>query len=237
MKTPEEIALEKRIEKARNLRYRKPIVRELNLYEIQQKLQEIIDACAEVHWYCDSPDGNDTLLNALGNDESEAFEFKAAFSTLEADAVRMQEDLENEYVPECFDLFFAGIGAESAGGGMLGYDENDGDYFGLGAYETSLAEDIAAQKLKRMTKEQLLDAAGVCFREVMAYIGIRNRYENLEAALNILRQENTALLDQIRAIDDAYNRAAETDFESLYGRNAKKFDSMLAALPDRVWIE
>ena len=55
--------------------------------------------------------------------------------------------------------------------------------------------------------------------------------------MDILRQENTALLDQIRAIDDAYNRAAEADFESLWGEDAKKFDSMLAALPDRVWIE
>lgn len=237
MISPEEIALEKRIEKARNLRYRKPIVRDLNLYKIQEDLQEIMEACAGAHWYCDSPDGNDTLLNALGNDESEALEFRTAFSTLEADAMRMQEDLENEYVPECFDLFFAGIGAASVGGGMLGYDEFEGDYFGLGAYETSLAEDTAAQKLKRMTKEQLLDAAGVCFREAMAYIGIRNRYDNLEAAMDILRQENTALLDQIRAIDDAYNRAAEADFESLWGEDAKKFDSMLASLPDRVWIE
>ena len=58
-------AEEKRREKARALRYRKPAVKDLNISEILIQLTEIEEECAEVHWYCDSEDGWDTLLNAL----------------------------------------------------------------------------------------------------------------------------------------------------------------------------
>ena len=47
--------------KAKQLRYKKPIVKNLNLDYITQDLWDIQDACEEVRWYTDSEDGNDTL--------------------------------------------------------------------------------------------------------------------------------------------------------------------------------
>lgn len=226
---------ELRREKARNLRYMKPVVREMNLGAIKNALWEIQEACAEVRWYVDSEDGAETLLNALDG-EDDVWEFKMSFIELESDAERMGDDMESEYIPDCFDLMFAAIGAKDNGGGMLGYDDCEGDYFGLSGYEIELAEREAGEKLKRLTKAQLLDAMSVCFRVAMTFVGLRARYDNLKAALDILRCQNTALLQQVRAIDDAYNRAAEADFDE-WRKDAREYDKLLAMLPDRAWLE
>lgn len=72
---------EVRIQKAKQLRYKKPIVKNLNLVTIKEDLWEIQDECGDVRWYTDSEDGTDSLINALAGDEDEAYEFKMAFET------------------------------------------------------------------------------------------------------------------------------------------------------------
>ena len=62
--------------KAKQLRYKKPIVRDLNLDKIQEDLWNIMEECENIRWYTDSDDGNDSLINALDGDEDEAYEFK-----------------------------------------------------------------------------------------------------------------------------------------------------------------
>ena len=97
--------------KARNMRYKKPIVKDLNLDMIINDLYEIQEECEEIRWYTDSDDGTDSLINALEGDEDEAYEFKMAFADLCAECERMSEDLREEWIPECFDLLFVAAGA------------------------------------------------------------------------------------------------------------------------------
>ena len=97
--------------KAKQLRYKKPIVRDLNLDKIQEGLWNIMEECENIRWYTDSDDGNDSLINALDGDEDEAYEFKMAFADLCAECERMQEDLQEEWIPNCFDSFFVAAGA------------------------------------------------------------------------------------------------------------------------------
>ena len=225
-------------EKAHNLRYRKPIVKDMNLEHITDALYEIQEACSDVHWYTSSESGEDSLLNALDGDEDEAWEFKQAFAMLEAEANEMQADLEEEWVPECFDAFFCAIGAAHTNGGMLGFDEFEGDYFGLSGYDTHLAEELSAERVQRMTKKDLLDAAGQCFRVAMAYQGLQNRYDNLKAAIDILRGQNTALLQQVKQIEKLYETAEAEGFNDYWNRDeVKEFDELLKQLPDRAWVE
>ena len=54
--------------KAKQLRYKKPIVKNLNLEVIQQDLWDIQEECENVRWYTDSEDGEDSLINALDGD-------------------------------------------------------------------------------------------------------------------------------------------------------------------------
>ena len=75
--------------KAKKLRYKKPIAKNLNLETIQQDLWDIQESCEEVHWFTDFDDGSETLINALSGDEDEAYEFKMAFADLCAECERI----------------------------------------------------------------------------------------------------------------------------------------------------
>ena len=64
--------------KAKNLRYKKPIVKHLNLDEISEAIYEMQGDCSDVQWFVDN-EGHDALAEALG-DEDDAYEFKMQFS-------------------------------------------------------------------------------------------------------------------------------------------------------------
>ncbi len=228
-------AEESKIWKAKNLRYKKPIVRDLNFDRIREDLWEIGDACEEVRWYVDSDDGSDTLINALAGDEDEAYEFKMAFADLSAECDRMWDDLQNEWVPKCFDAFFVAVGAGAYYGGLLGWDSYEGDYYGLASYDDDFAKDEVHKRLKQMTKDDLIAAARRCFRIYHAYIGLRYRYDNLKAALDILRDQNTGVLQVVREIDRLYD-ALEGAWSD-YGKEAREWKQYTDALPPEAWLQ
>lgn len=229
--TPEET----KKQKARNLRYRKPIVKDLNLDRIQEDLWEIQEACEEVRWYTDSEDGSDSLINALAGDEDEAYEFRMAFADLCAECERMRGDLQEEWVPECFDIFFVAVNAGDYFGGLFGWDSYEGDYFGIDM--DSFSEDEAKKKLKKITKDELIAAARQCFKIYQAYIGLRNRYDSLKAAIDILRDQNTGILQAVKEIDRLYEAAqAEQGRWAEYSEEWKEFDRYADALPQEVLI-
>lgn len=228
--------VEEKICKAKALRYKKPIVKDLNLNSIQQDLWDIQEACEEVHWYTDSEDGNDSLINALSGDEDEAYEFKMTFADLCAECERMFEDLEEEWVPKCFDLFFVAAGAGESYGGLLGYDEYEQDYFGIDCTD-SWAEDEAKKKLKQMTKDDLIAAIRQCLKIYSAYIGLRNRYDSMKAAIDILRDQNTGHLQIVKEIERLYDAAQEKQGHyAKYSIEWRKFERFTNELPPEAWI-
>lgn len=229
-------AEESKREKARQLRYKKPIVKNLNLDSITQDLWDIQEECENVRWYTDSDDGEDSLINALAGDEDEAYEFKMAFGDLCAECDRMREDLEEEWVPDCFDIFFVAAGAGDMYGGLLGYDALEGDYFGISALD-SFAENEAKKKLKQMTKDDLIAATRQCFKVYSAYIGLRNRYDSLKAAIDILRDQNTGYLQTVKEIERLYNAVTEDYWSRQMGsKESKEWERYTDALPPEAWI-
>ena len=230
-------AEETRRNKAKNLRYKKPIVKSLNLDAIKDDLWDIQSECEEVRWYTDSEDGHDSLINALAGDEEEAYEFKMAFADLCAECDRMWDDLHAEWVPECFDLFFVAAGAGETYGGILGFDEFEGDYFGIGGTEI-YAEDEAKKKLKAMTKDNMIMAVRQCFRIYSAYIGLRTRYDSLKAAMDILRDKNTGYLQTVKEIERLYEDASrQQGIMKEYSKEWMKFERFTDALPPEAWIQ
>lgn len=223
--------------KAQQLRYKKPIAKNLNLDSLTQDLWDMQEACEDVHWYTDSDDGNDSLVNALSGDEDEAYEFKMAFADLCAECEKMQDDLKEEWVPDCFDIFFVAVGAGETYGGLLGYDEYEHDYFGIGCGCDSWAEDEAKKKLKQMTKDEFIAAARRCFKVYAAYIGLRNRYDSLKAAIDILRDQNTGVLQAVKEIEKLYDAAQEKQGNyAEYSKEWKEFERCTDALPQEAWI-
>lgn len=222
--------------KAQQLRYKKPIVRNLNLEYITQDLWDIQEECEDIRWYTDSEDGTDSLINALYGDEDEAYEFKMAFGDLCAECERMFEDLKEEWVPECFDNFFVAAGAGDLEGGLLGWDEYEGDYLGISC-SSSWAEDEANKKLKRMTKDDLIAAARQCFKVYHAYMGLRNRYDSLKAAIDILRDQNTGYLQAVREIEKLYDEASKDTYSrEEWSKQSREWKRYTDTLPQEAWI-
>jgi hypothetical protein len=222
--------------KAKQMRYKKPIVKNINLETITEDLWNIQEECENVSWYTDSEDGNDSLINALAGDEDEAYEFKMAFSDLCAECDRMREDINEEWIPECFDIFFVAAGAGESGGGFLGWDSYEQDYFGLSCSD-AFAEDEAKKKLKQLTKDDLIAAARQCFKVYHAYLGLRNRYDSLKAAIDILRDQNTGYLQAVKEIEKLYEEASnEWNRYSDWSKAAREWKRYTDALPSEAWI-
>lgn len=229
-------AEETRRQKARNLRYKKPIAKELNLDKITDDLWEIQEECENVRWYTDLEDGSDSLINALAGDEEEAYEFKMAFGDLCAECDQMMNDLQEEWVPECFDLFFVAVGAGESYGGLLGYDAYEQDYFGISCPD-SWAEDEAKKKLKSMMKDEFIAAARQCFKIYQAYIGLRNRYDSLKAAIDILRDQNTGYLQAVKEIEKLYEAASKDGWSrEVWSKESREWERYTDALPVEAWI-
>lgn len=213
------------------------IVRDLNLDKIQEDLWNIMEECENIRWYTDSDDGNDSLINALDGDEDEAYEFKMAFADLCAECERMQEDLQEEWIPNCFDMFFVAAGTGENFGGLLGWDSFEGDYFGIDGTD-AWAEDEAKKKMKTLTKDELIAAARQCFKVYQSYIGLRNRYDSLKAAIDILRDQNTGFLQTIKEIERLYEAASkEQGITAKYSTEWKEFERYTDALPQEAWIQ
>lgn len=232
-------AEETRRQKAKAMRYKKPLVRYLNYDALILDLYEIMEDCENIRWYTDSEDGEDSLIYALDGDEDEAYEFKMAFADLCAESDKMREDLGRgfEWIPECFDIFFVAIGAGSSFGGLLGYDSFEQDYFGIGCADY-FAEDEAKKKLKSMTKDNLILAARQCFHIFYAYMGLRNRYDNLKAAMDILRDQNTGYIQTVKEIERLYDEMdKDHSTRDKWSRETREWKRYTSALPQDAWLQ
>lgn len=221
---------EKRREKARNLRYRKPIVKDINLWRIREEVSEMMEECEEVRWYTDTDE--ETLINALDGNEDEAYEFKMMFADLCAECERMYEDLQQWWLDEdfekAFDEFFVGIGGKEVGGGLLGWDSYEQDYLRID-YD-DFAENDAKKRLMKKKKEDILQTTGMAFKILMAYVGLKGRYDNLKSAMDILKAENTDYLKNIKKIESLYDDLEKNEYWK-WGCDTKEFDAYVNALP------
>lgn len=223
--------------KAKEMRYKKPMLRQMNLEAIREWGWDAQSAICDAAYAIED---DDILMDALGGATEEAFEFRAAFTALDGDVEKFMEDLGAQWVPECFDLFFVRCG--KGGEDMLGYDSYEQDYFGIESWMHGYAAEEAEKHLMRMTKKDLLDAAQQCFVVGFSYLALRRRYEDLQAALEVLRGENKGLHDALVGIEKLYDKAMREQEENaaqgwqLSDRDQREFDRLCEQLPAECWI-
>ena len=204
---------------------------------LRVELDDIRDACDTIHWWTDQDD--ETLLNALDGDDEDVWEFKLAFSHLEAKADELFETIyelcryEDDFGQVYDDCTVALIGNRYQ---TIGYDSFEEDYYALTGYEPGLAQTESGKRLMRRTKAEIISIIGQCFGILIAFLDLRQQYDYLKATFDILRDENTSMLQQVREIDAAYKALVTADW-SARSEAEKKFDRLLSALPDRVWVE
>lgn len=220
--------------KAKNLRYKKPIAQNMNLDYIRESVWNMMELISDVQWFVED---QENLVNALNGDEDEAWEFKLAFSDLAGELEQFQEDLDNEWIPECFDDLFPAAGADFFGG-YLGFDTYEHDYFGLQPFEYRYAEEEAEKRIFRMTKKELLEAVGACMKVYSAYTSLQYRYDCLEASLKIIQEKNLDGLKLVKAIEEQYENAeTESDhFKYKFGKAVRSLDRMLNQVPQEYWL-
>ena len=179
------------------------------------------------------------MLNALDGDEEAEWEFRMAFADLEAKADGLEQSISeycdwdgDGFVKMYNDCTVALIGNRYR---ILGYDFEEEDYFSLTAYDEKLAQTEAGKRLMRKTKADMISTIGQCIGILIAFLDLRQNYDYLKATFDILRDENTSLLKQIKEIEDAYNAADAVGWYDWYPE-VKRFNELLEYLPDYVWI-
>lgn len=220
--------LEKKRTKIASRCRQRAICQTLNIESIRQFLWEADEAVAEVAY---AQQDEDVLTEVLGGEE-EAFSFRMAFSVLEADIQKFSDDLDELWVPQDFDDFLVGMRAEDQ---MLGYDESEGDYFGFDEnWQMDAAVQDAKIRLKRHTKDDLLDAAGQCVRIAACYMGLKVRYDNLRDALDLVRDNNANVLQVTDEINKAYDKIISECFPP--HKDVMAFERMVDTLPQECWL-
>ncbi len=221
-----------RREKARNLRYKRPMLQNINLDSIQQWLYAAQGTCNEWAWVDDNQ--RDALIDALDGNDEEYLSYQMMFATLENDLEKFESDLQSIEYEECFDDVVCGIGGDGSSA-MLGYDEFEGDYFGLETpWEQQVAVEEARKRLsKKYTKDRLLEMTGECLRIVLSYMALDCRVTTLSAAVDIVKELNGEILRKTSDISECYEELMTAPDD--YAR-VSKFDCMAAMLPDEAWL-
>lgn len=224
-------------ERSAAMRYKRPALASLGAEAIMNELDRIIEACDDVRYYVEQADNDETLLNALNGDEDEEWEFRMAFANVSAKSEHLQSVLYDQsfddFYQEFDDASVALLGKQYK---ILGFDAYEEDYYSLTSYDESLAQTEAGKRLMRKTKAEMLSTIGWCVGITLAFLDLRQSYDYLRATFDILRDENTSLLDTIKAIESAYDAAEEDEFLA-WKDSTKNFNRLLDALPDRAWVE
>ena len=228
---------ELKAERARNLRYKRAALASMGFEHIRDELDEMRETCDTIHWWTDQDD--ETLLNALDGDDEDVWEFKMAFADLEAKADSLFETVyelyryEDDFAQTYDDRTVALIGNRYL---TIGFDSFEEDYYALTGYESDLAQTESGKRLMRKTKAEIISTVGQCLGILISFLDLRQQYDYLKATFDILRDENTSLLQQIKEIDAAYEAMVKADWVERPAAE-KRFDQLLSALPDRAWVE
>src|SRR5699024_8012037 len=192
--------------KARAMRYKKSIDKELNEADIASRLWEIAEECDELQ-----QDLDNDVLTALDGDNDEENEFKLLAADISAACERLSDNVQP--FPDGFDDFFVGIG--SAELGVSGYDTYECDFYELDDFETGLARSAARERLMRLTKTELLTAAERCFAVAFTYLELRQKYDSLKAAFDVIKDDNLSLLKTIKELDELYYKGDADGWHSV----------------------
>jgi hypothetical protein len=219
-------------DRAKILRYKRPALAILGYDMITSELYEIQSVCGDIQYFIESDD--DTLLNALDGNDDDEYEFRMAFSDLISKAEVLDNAMRDSGVREYFDdCTVALIGNRYK---TLGYDSVEEDYFSLTSFEQELACTQSGQRLMHKTKQEMISIVGQCLGVTIAFLDLRQSYDYLKATFDILRDENTSMLQTIKEIEVLYIEAEKIDF-AYYRSESKQFDLMVSYLPDRIWLE
>jgi len=226
-------AQQTKAEKARALAYKRPALASMGFRSMMEELETIQEACDEVQYWIDTEDG--TLLDAFDGDTEQEWEFKIAFSDLSSNCYSLLDVLWDWGDADDYDdCTVALIGNRYD---LVGYDSVQEDYWSLAGYEAGLAETEAGKRLMRLTKAEMIAHIGQALGTLLAYYDLRHQYDYLKAAMDILRDENHSIIQRMKDIDAAYQKAADCEWQYEARPLWDAFEKLTKDLPERIWVE
>lgn len=223
--------------RTRALRYKRPALASMGYEHIQKELEEIAEACNDVAWFAGD---RDALTAALDGSDEEANEFMIACSDLSSQAGLLLEQLYEvgEYDPDGVARMYDDCTVALIGNryDTVGFDTLQEDYFSLTAYDTELACTEAGKRLTHYTKAEMLSIIGQSVGILVAFLDVRQRYDYLQATLDVLRDESSSVLQAVKNINAAYEKAEMAGFQD-FRQEAQEFERLLRAVPERMWVE
>lgn len=218
---------------ARETVKQRPFSKELNLSQIVDKISEIGDACYDIQW------ADDQLDDILGEELADTYRLQ--FSDLSQACEDFFEDyyeynnvwtLDGEREGESY---FDALVAASGGTDDLVYlDEGgDGDYTPLLGYAADFARRMeAVPRIRRLTKDKLIELIGDVLGILTNYWDITLRHANLCGVYEIVKEEACEELDNVKGVEKAW---AAWDEGKGYAQE-QALAHAVSQLPAKVWI-
>ena len=215
------------------LRYRKSIVETLNWEFIYYDLNELSEQAGMIEYAWD----DENILDAIDGDEELLWELKLAYTGLSDECDRLKENFDDywDYKADDFNSLFVAVNTKLPDKFLVDvYD--DGDYFKAEDYESKEAERVNQERLKRLTKDKLLDLIGDSLSLLFRYLDIKDRINAISSAVEIIQDENGAILQAVKNIENQYILAERVKFD-WRDKATERFDELLKLIPDRIWVE
>lgn len=202
---------------------------------IQQALYDIMWCMKDGGDYPDEYNAELQYIAEKLGDEELANEMMWQKEVISNEAERLLVKLEDYEVSDHFDDFFIATGGCDVGNDIMDdLDLYDG-YIELDSYEIGLAEEEAQKRLQRLTKQEIVRTAHQCFKIFTEFSNVYRRYQNWQAAMSIVEDNQREFTATIEAIEKQYEKANDNLF--CFGEETKKFDRLLRNLPDIVWVQ
>lgn len=217
-------------ERTRALRYKRPALMSMGFDTIMSELEKISEACDDVSYFIGDADA---LIDAFDGNDEEAYEFRFAFADLSAKCVQLSDAMYEWEEREAFDDCTVALIGNCYE--VLGFDTLEEDYCSLTRYEEELATTEAGKRLMRKTKAEMIASIGQALGTLLAFLDLRERYDYLKATIDILRDENHSILQAVKQIEEAYEKAMASPYT--WSNDWRAFDRLTDLLPDRMWIE
>lgn len=218
---------EQRRQHAASLRYRRPALAMMGYDMIQESLYEMSSFCDDIRWAeenCTQP--------VLDGDEDDGAGYRMEFSDLEAAMDTLSEQLD-VIEPETFDDCTVGLIGNRYR--LIGYDSYEEDYFSLCSWDRDRAQTVAGKRLTRLTKSDMIATIGQCVGILLAFYDLRQQYDCIRAALDIVLGQNLDELHTVRSIEEAYERWCDEGCYA-WGESYHALDRAGKELGDIYWI-
>lgn len=224
-----------RADRAAAIRHKKSILSRLDYSSIFNEVDDIASECSDMAYFDDEEVSE--MLNYDGEGDNE---FRIIAQELLAEARMLcsrmysgdwQITCDGYKIEDVFDDVMVAMAAREEK--RWGYDEYLDEFCELDDFECSLAKETAKKRLSRYTKEQLFNIFSECFQLTLRWLDITQGFDYLNATLGVVKSDQKAILDAVKRINDAYERAAE---RKASGFDDDFFDNMTEDLPVEVWV-